>query len=212
MGVPITCYKSHLVILKKRKPTSSDSELKKLIISHSQRVPLIDTITSNKDIIKAAMANTRLKVGKLLLSNEAILLPSIHDYFVGYARDTILAKGLQESQCMYSVSSRLILSDLISNYKHHIACSCKVRKYGTLVYRSNADLASLLSEALWKLRSTSHTTSEVTNEKRSDTDSSTGSFSHCFDHLSQLVHSQINAFLKRMLSHLLNMTRGKFFL
>ena len=38
--------------------------------------------------------------------------------------------------------------------------SCKVRKYGTLVYRPNSDLIRLLSEAMWKLRNVESTPDE----------------------------------------------------
>ena len=31
---------------------------------------------------------------------------------------------------------------------------CKVRKYGTLVYRPTSDIYALLSEALWKIKTT----------------------------------------------------------
>ena len=41
--VCLTCYKSHLVILKDNKPTSTDSDLKQLIDTYCQQIPCIET-------------------------------------------------------------------------------------------------------------------------------------------------------------------------
>lgn len=84
---------------------------------------------------------------------------------------------------------------LTANLGHHIAYSCKVRKYGTLVYRANADLIPLLSEALWKLqnaKSIQGNSSIDCSEKESDKD--LGTMDSCFNHLSHLLHTQINIF------------------
>ena len=48
--------------------------------------------------------------------------------------------------------SRWILLQLTTNLKKHVASTCKVRKYGTLIYRPNTDLLSVISQLLWKIR------------------------------------------------------------
>ena len=114
--VCLTCYKSHLVILQASKPVSRDSNLSQLVSDYSYKIPSIDQVTNNQDIIKTAMAKTLVLVGKLLLDGQAILLPSIHDHFNGYVREIVAAKGFQEPQ---GVTSRWILSDLM-----HIVARC----------------------------------------------------------------------------------------
>ena len=39
-----------------------------------------------------------------------------------------------------------IIDEITAKYQHHIAYVCKVRKYGTLVYRPTSDIHALLSE------------------------------------------------------------------
>ena len=48
--------------------------------------------------------------------------------------------------------STWLLSGLTANLKHHIAYSCKVRKYGTILYRPNADLLPSIQKAMWRVR------------------------------------------------------------
>ncbi len=190
--VCLTCYKSHLVILDDCKPVSTDSDLRQLVSSCSNKIPPVDQINNTRDIIKVAMSKTLATVARVLLENKAMLLPSIHDMFTTYVREIVATTGLQEPQ---AVTSRWILSDLTANLKHHIACSCKVRKYGTLVYRRNADLTPLLCETMWKLRNATPRQGESTsagNDQASDKDLS--AMDSCFDHLSHLIHSQINTF------------------
>ena len=88
-----------------------------------------------------------------------------------------------------------ILSDLTANLQHHIAYSCKVHKYGTLIYRPNADLASLLSEAMWKLQNAETTP----DEKTEVTDSTDSSTTDSLDNLNKLIHTQISTFLAKVL-------------
>ena len=45
-----------------------------------------------------------------------------------------------------------ILSILTVLLQHHLAISCKVRKYGTLLYRPNVDFNTLLAQNLWEKR------------------------------------------------------------
>ena len=145
--VCMTCYRSHLVILKGSHHISNDEELKALVKTFTQQPPSIECIVSNEDIIAAAMNKTLITVGKMLLENQALLLPTIHSTFNKHAKDLVMVKGLQEPQELQTISSRWILSELTVNFQHHIAYSCKVRKHGTLVYRPTSDVLGLLSEA-----------------------------------------------------------------
>jgi len=147
----MSCYKSHLVVLKESKPISRDNDLQQLIDTYTQQIPSIDQVVTAHDVIMTAMAKTLVRVGHILLEKRAILLPSIHSIFMSHARDLAKIKHLGSEE-IEAITSRWVLSDLTANLQHHIAYSCKVRKYGTLVYRPNTDLVPLLTEAMWRLR------------------------------------------------------------
>jgi len=68
-----------------------------------------------------------------------MVLPTIHGHFNDYARELLTAKHM-ESESHDLVSSQWLLSTLEVKLQHHITYSCKVHKYGTLVYRPNSDL------------------------------------------------------------------------
>ena len=180
--VCLTCYKSHLVILKENKPISKDSDLKQLLDTYCEQIPCMEQVITTQDVINTAMAKTLVTVGRVLFENRAMLLPSIHSIFTKYAQDLIKAKDMQELQELTILSSRWILSELKAKLQHHMVYSCKVRKYGTLVYRPNSDLILLLSEAMWKLWNV-----ESTQGERPEV-------SGC---INQLVLSQIRTFLAK---------------
>ena len=187
--VCITCYKSHLVVLKADPQcVSRDNDLKQLVSTYTKQMPAIQRGATSSDVIKAAMARTVVHVGNILLQNQAILLPTIHSVFTSYITD--LLKGTDIGiEDIGHISSRWVLSDLTTSLQHHITYSCKIRKYGTLVYRLGADLTPSLSEALWRLRSTETST----NEPKAPDGPAT--CSRDLDHINKLVHKQIANFL-----------------
>ena len=187
--VCITCYKSHLVVLKADPQcVSRDNDLKQLVSTYTKQMPAIQRGATSSGVIKAAMARTVVHVGNILLQNQAILLPTIHSVFTSYITD--LLKGTDIGiEDIGHISSRWVLSDLTTSLQHHITYSCKIRKYGTLVYRLGADLTPSLSEALWRLRSTETST----NEPKAPDGPAT--CSRDLDHINKLVHKQIANFL-----------------
>ena len=48
------------------------------------------------------------------------------------------------------ITARWLLSNLVVCLQHHLAYACRVRKDGTLLYRSNGDILASLSLALYK--------------------------------------------------------------
>jgi hypothetical protein len=94
-------------------------------------------------------------VGRELLNGNVMLLPDIHDTFNSYASE--LSKYLHEDNINMSklVTSAHIVSNLTANLQHHIAYSCTVKKYGTLIYQPNADLRPVLAQTLWRIRTSS---------------------------------------------------------
>ena len=125
-----TCYKYHNIILQKSKSVSSDSDLKQLITTYAGEIPRIDEIATIEDVITAT--KTVVLVGRVLLREQAMLLPTIHNHFNRYARDLLTRKHF-ESKLDNLVSARWLLSTLSVKLQHHIAYSCKVLKHGTVV-------------------------------------------------------------------------------
>lgn len=109
--VCLTCYKSHLEILKENKAISTDSDLKQLIDTYCQQIHCAEKIRTPQDVINIAMAKTVVTVGNVLLENRAMLLPSIHSMFTNYAQDLARAEDLQEPPELKSLSSRWVLSE-----------------------------------------------------------------------------------------------------
>ena len=103
------------------------------------------------NIISTATNKMLVDVGTMLLDNQATLLPIICANFHRYATELAVEQDSEESLELKSVNSRWILGEITAKYQHHVACVCKVRKYGTLVYRPTSDIHALLSEALWKI-------------------------------------------------------------
>ena len=146
--VCIPCYKSQLVILQELQTISTNSDLELIISTLSLQIPTIDTVKTLPDVVKVAMAKTAIFVGNLLLDKWAILLPTIHDHFSVNATELIQAIKLDGVQNVRElVTSKLQLSELTVSLQHHMAYTCTVCKYGTLVYKPGKDLAPLLCEA-----------------------------------------------------------------
>ena len=70
--VCLTCYKSHLFVLKTNKPISTDDDLKSLNDNLRQQA------TKAHDLIHRATNKMLIEVGRMLLENRAALLPTIH--------------------------------------------------------------------------------------------------------------------------------------
>ena len=189
--VCLVCYKSHLVSLRDNIPISTDTDLAELLREQAHSIP---TEVITQDVIDVAIKITILSVGNILLEKHAVLLPTIHSIFVGHVTD-MSEGGNVNIEGVKSVSSRCILSHLTASLEHHITYSCKVQKYGTLVYRPNTDLVPLLSEALWKLCKLKSNQDEKTQIASNITP--TTSFTDSLINLNQLIQSQISAFLAK---------------
>ena len=135
-------------MLKESKPVSNDSDLEDILGALKEEVVRINSV---QDVLMVAMNKTLITVGLMLLKKQARLLASIDADFDDNARVLHHAHKFQEPLELKSVTSRMILSEIAAKFQHHVSYACRVRKYGTLIYRPSTDLVSLLSEALWKL-------------------------------------------------------------
>ena len=155
----------------------------------------LDQVTS-KNVVQVAMTKTLCTVGEILLNRKAILLPSIQEHFRSYAKDMIAAQSTENLPDVDAVTCRWILSHLIANLHHHVAYSCKVHMYGTLVYRPHTDLAPLLNEAMWRLQ---HAKESFTCEESSRSSPCTGAPPSVntvnLDHMSNIVIAEVNKLL-----------------
>ena len=93
------------------------------------------------------------------------------------------------------ITAMWVLSNLTSALQQHIAYSCKVRKYGTLLYRPNSDFKGLLQQALWKLKN-QHATPVFTCTIQA-TEPDQGKF---LTKLNSLVIDQCRSFLSKHIS------------
>ena len=105
---------------------------------------------------------TIVYVGEQLLNGTAILLVDAYDYLQQAYNDN----RQQESEPKLTVSSLWLLGNLTNNLQHHLEYSCASRKHGVLIYRSNANLASLLHKALYQFRQ--HKKKQPTNVEMLD--------------------------------------------
>ncbi len=89
-----------------------------------------------------------------------------------------------------------MLSSLTATLKHHIAYKCTVHKY-----RPNTDLRPVLAQALWRIRSYTHTSnsqeSKPTSEMIAPQESNPNSGTKYLRDLNVQVHSQIKAMLAK---------------
>ena len=69
-----------------------------------------------------------------------------------------------------------------------MTCACKVRKYGTLIFRPGTDLAPLPCEAMWKIRKTEPIIGETHEDTLDESSPSLETFN-------KLILQQIQRFL-----------------
>lgn len=98
--------------------------------------------------IQRALNTTCITVAKTLLEQEAILLPSVHDFFMSLVQEHTTKGDLKGGE--EHVTERFILSHLIVTLGKHLSYMYRTKKYGTLLYRTNGDVMTSLTIALYK--------------------------------------------------------------
>ncbi len=167
--VCFSCYKCQLELLKETQLSSTDSDLSHLIATlNSKQVPLKCAST---DVIDTAMHYTSIFVAEILLQGESLLLPMVHTFFDKKVQELVGKHNINIDEINVSVTSRWILSNLTISLAHHLSCACKVKKHGTILYRTNGDILLALSKALHKQKNCSTeenptiaTTEELSND------------------------------------------------
>lgn len=134
--VCFSCYKSHLTILQQVNETStdddSDSDLQSLLQKTSLKVSAMRVPTTLEEVNDLAFNKILLDVGEELLRGGALLLPNVYERFITYQNELLQNTQFKEDR---KITAMWVLSNLTSTLQQHMKYSCKVRKYGTLLYR-----------------------------------------------------------------------------
>ena len=103
-------------------------------------------------ILDQAVMKTAVSIGYKLLKSEVILLATAHDLFCLHMSE--IDSGIDSSAGKELITARCLLGQLSSHLQHHMMYTCKVRKYGTLVYGPNTDFIQAISRLLWEHKKT----------------------------------------------------------
>ena len=115
-----TCYKSHLLVLRDSKTTSTDSDIE-AILSALRNNAVVD-MCSVHDVLDAPINKTLLSVGHMLLEKHAMLLPTIHAQFDKNVELLCEVHGIPRSS--ESIISQQILSEICGTFQHYVTYAC----------------------------------------------------------------------------------------
>ena len=149
------CYKSHLEILRNcaQSQFSTDHHLLESI-GQVEKMLYAVVPTTEQDIVMMAALHTSREVGQYMLKDMPILLQDAYGIFL---------ERLQQLQAQHShISSfalhqppqpKWLLASILGALQHHIKCTSKNKKYGTLLMRnSGGDPMNMLHGIMWQHR------------------------------------------------------------
>ena len=113
------------------------------------------------------------------------------DFFNGRCNDLSAALLQRGVICTHKATTMYILSGLTANLQHHVTCKCKVRKYGTLVFRPFTDLTASLQQAMWNLHQIQLHNGSQTKTLPSTEEHTQHDFMPVLDQLNDYVHSLV---------------------
>ena len=129
------------------KLVSRDSDLLLLIATLKQNAKPINELGNLQHVLDAAVNHTTIIVAEELLHRQVLHLPAVHDFLCNHAETlTVTANLGKQGDIHKSVTCMWVLSSLKANLQHHITYRCPVCKYGTLIFRPNTDLITLLTK------------------------------------------------------------------
>ena len=153
----------------------------------------LEAIDSMQAAINRAMTETCFYVADTILQQKALLLPAVHEYFSATVREYVVVAYLEGEQ--EHVTTQWILSNLVVSLGHHLSYACRIRKCGTLLYRTNGDLLKSLTVSL-------HTANQKTKTKHVISQN-TPSSQHCSATLFQPDQTKyVNSCLHKEISKL----------
>ena len=178
-------------ILKCNVNESTDTDLQVLIqgIKHTMLKP--EQVVSADDAVSRAMSVTTVYVGEALLRQEGLLLPDVHNSFIQEINTHV---STDREQCF---TARWVLSNLKNSLQHHLNYVCKIRKCGTLLYRSNGDVLVALTNALYKISRQKNVNSTDSNEEDGTCEvHNTESIQIALTDVNSAMHEQIQVLLR----------------
>ena len=111
-----------------------------------------------------------------------------------------LSRKIWEGWQVWVLTARWVLSNLTSSLQHHLTYVCKVRKYGTLLYRTNRNVLVALTNALHRLSNLNKQTREQSNREGDSsatcTPHNTDDMQVALNEVNREMHDQIQIFLK----------------
>ena len=146
----MSCYKSHLQILKKV-PLSTDDDLLSIILNLKGSITLNEDLPCAEAVVNKAVYSTAVYVGERLIEQEALLLPAVYIIFTDFLSQFQTEVNVESE--VSEKNARWLLSNLIIHLQHHFSYAVRVKKLGTILYRSNGDLLTTLSLSLHKQKS-----------------------------------------------------------
>ena len=118
---------------------------------------------------------------------ESLLLPAVHKTLSSIASDVARTINVNMGENEILVTARWLLSNLIVYLHHHLSYACRIKKHGTLLYRSNGDLLTALSNALYKGKLKKDVTAHANATMEVHP-------THHADEINALIHKQIQKF------------------
>ena len=98
-----------------------------------------------------AVYSTAVYVGERLIEQEALLLPAVYIIFTDFLSQFQTEVNVESE--VSEKNARWLLRNLIIHLQHHLSYAVRVKKLGTILYRSNGDLLTTLSLSLHKQKS-----------------------------------------------------------
>lgn len=100
-----------------------------------------------------AVCRAAILVGETLLSQNAILLPEVWDYFEKAFQEIATTTNISPKHELHVIANSYWLLSKVSVYiQQHMAYKCSVKRYGTVLYRNGGDLLHALNVSLGTLR------------------------------------------------------------
>ena len=191
-----TCFICHQIILKSRENDSLDSELLILVDKLKQDMMGI-TISGLDSIVEYSLLSSAIALGDNLLNQWPMFLPEVYKSFCGTFNEMSNHHNLSINVSPENVvSSRYLLSYLVTKLDKHLVYTMKQRSAGILLYRKGADLLLILTKILHRQRPCScnqATTNVCTISSDKGCDDRHGSASVlAWEEMNKTLHEQID--------------------
>ena len=191
-----TCFICHQIILKSREKDSLDSELLILVDKLKQDMMGI-TISGLDSIVEYSLLSSAIALGDNLLNQWPMFLPEVYKSFCGTFNEMSNHHNMSINVSPENVvSSRYLLSYLVTKLDKHLVYTMKQRSAGILLYRKGADLLLILTKILHRQRPCScnqATTNVCTISSDKGCDDRHGSASVlAWEEMNKTLHEQID--------------------